>query len=474
MLGRCCFSVITLLLTMTIAASVPAAPVVASPSDSAAAANAANQKPQEKAKVAKPVVVEFENLCTKENVMRLGDYIQLTIQNIDGLKKDPLDTTAFLRPLLFIDNIPMTGMYAEYILVKPDTGKPTQAVMTFQLRRDSTNLKVWDVFYQSPGKWKKREVRVTAGYDRTQVFATAAAGTNKPMLVLVRTSWIWLVGLFILGLIVAFVYCAKKSNLLRIDFGTPTVGINMPFSLARSQLGSWTLVILSCYLLVWLATGTLPPITGSTLVLLGLSLATLTGGKFVDISRDTQQVQLISAKVSKGFFTDIISDEKGVSIHRFQMVAWTIVLSGYFIIHTFKNLAFPQLDESLLILMGISNVTYLGLKIPEKVSEQPTTPGPDPLPDPNAEQVRALQADMNNFRQEIERVNFDLRNQVIVSLSHEVAAYSTIQQAAALNFLLANEAAIDKVKAVLKEIQTEGEQAREKGKTELETLFTRN
>jgi hypothetical protein len=69
---------------------------------------------------------------------------------------------------------------------------------------------------------------------------------------------------------------------------------------------------------------------------------------------------------SEGFFRDIISDHNNVSIHRFQMVVWTLVLGVFFLRSVTKSLSMPQFDDSMLILMGISNGTYLGLKIPEK------------------------------------------------------------------------------------------------------------
>lgn len=72
---------------------------------------------------------------------------------------------------------------------------------------------------------------------------------------------------------------------------------------------------------------------------------------------------------SEGFWQDIVSDANGVSFHRFQMVAWTILLSLVFVLDVYKRLAMPTFDATLLGLMGISSATYLGLKTTE-----PTTP----------------------------------------------------------------------------------------------------
>jgi hypothetical protein len=72
---------------------------------------------------------------------------------------------------------------------------------------------------------------------------------------------------------------------------------------------------------------------------------------------------------SLDFLRDILSDAQGVNFHRFQIVAWTVVLAFVFGKQVYDNLAMPDFDPTLLALQGLSAGTYLGLKIPE-----PTTP----------------------------------------------------------------------------------------------------
>jgi hypothetical protein len=71
---------------------------------------------------------------------------------------------------------------------------------------------------------------------------------------------------------------------------------------------------------------------------------------------------------TKGFLTDIMSDENGISIHRFQMVGWTVILTLVFVHGVWTNLTMPEFSDTLLTLMGISSGTYVALKIPEKNS----------------------------------------------------------------------------------------------------------
>ena len=58
-------------------------------------------------------------------------------------------------------------------------------------------------------------------------------------------------------------------------------------------------------------------------------------------------------------------EANGISFHRFQMAAWTIVLGIIFVKGVYENLAMPEFNTTLMGLLGLSAGTYLGLKIPE-------------------------------------------------------------------------------------------------------------
>lgn len=74
----------------------------------------------------------------------------------------------------------------------------------------------------------------------------------------------------------------------------------------------------------------------------------------------------LTKPVSEGFGRDLLTDVNGITLHRFQMVIWTIVLGVLFLIGVYKELAMPEFSGTLLALMGISAGTYLGFKIPER------------------------------------------------------------------------------------------------------------
>jgi len=74
----------------------------------------------------------------------------------------------------------------------------------------------------------------------------------------------------------------------------------------------------------------------------------------------------LAVPMSTGIFTDLFTDATGVSLHRFQMAAWTVVLAVVFVASVYNTLAMPEFGETILALMGISSGTYVGFKFPEK------------------------------------------------------------------------------------------------------------
>jgi hypothetical protein len=72
---------------------------------------------------------------------------------------------------------------------------------------------------------------------------------------------------------------------------------------------------------------------------------------------------------SRSWTSDLLSDESGISFHRLQIAAWTVVLIGTFVVAVWRTFAMPEFDATTLGLMGISSGMYLGFKFPERVSQ---------------------------------------------------------------------------------------------------------
>lgn len=153
-----------------------------------------------------------------------------------------------------------------------------------------------------------------------------------------------------------------------------------PYSYSRVQLFWWTLIILFCYILFFALYGVLLPLNASVILLLGSGVAVYIFGKSMDKEQirknnDQEPARHQDLNDSRGFLTDILSDENGISIHRLQAVAFNIVYGLGFLSAFFsalsdaanKKYAYPliEFEPWQLSLLGISALGYLGLKSSE-------------------------------------------------------------------------------------------------------------
>lgn len=165
-----------------------------------------------------------------------------------------------------------------------------------------------------------------------------------------------------------------KYNMLR----DTSNALKKPFSFARVQLAWWTLIVLTSFISIMLVQKEIPTLLQSTLILLGISTATTAMGRIIDVSDATKPniARHQDAEVSQNFFLDILSDENGVGVHRFQTVVFNMVFGIWFINEVLNtnvsglvaekiNLIMPDISTNNLILLGLSSATYAALKSTE-------------------------------------------------------------------------------------------------------------
>jgi hypothetical protein len=207
---------------------------------------------------------------------------------------------------------------------------------------------------------------------------------------------------------------------------TPSDAPKFTYSLARTQMAWWLVISAVSFLFVWalLAKWSFNP---KVLALLGISGATGLSSVLIDsnkqkaaatqlqqalteksvqlrdmavadsellragIDTETQKglvvlaeqanrerIKLIDNKIealkqqaagppikSSGFFSDLLSDKDGISLHRYQLLVWTAILGTLFIYKVLTSLVMPNFDDTLLTLLGISGGLYVGFKWPE-------------------------------------------------------------------------------------------------------------
>ncbi len=150
----------------------------------------------------------------------------------------------------------------------------------------------------------------------------------------------------------------------------PLLNKEYPFSLAKVQLAGWTLIIASSYIYFYLCKGdcTNGDISKTALILMGIGAGSATASSIIDKREIQNNIPRHQNQPSEGFFTDILSDYNGISIHRFQNFVWTVIAMVIYITkvaHVQKACELPELSDTILILTGISGATYLTLRAGE-------------------------------------------------------------------------------------------------------------
>ncbi|MFD1140971.1 hypothetical protein ACFQ4C_07620 [Larkinella insperata] len=186
---------------------------------------------------------------------------------------------------------------------------------------------------------------------------------------------------------VLFMVLAVNSNLLRDEISNlqvfnanarqiqqthkwMVVDKNAPYSLTKVQFGLWTVIISSSYIYLSLVKGdcAMQPINKTALVLMGIFAGTAVASTLMDKAEINDNRDRHQNTPSQGFFADILSDDNGISLHRFQNVAWTLIailVYLYKVSLITKGCELPELSDTLLALTGISSATYLVLKSKE-------------------------------------------------------------------------------------------------------------
>ena len=142
-----------------------------------------------------------------------------------------------------------------------------------------------------------------------------------------------------------------------------------PLSMARLQMSIWFFIIIGSFVFLWSTTGSLAGINNTALILMGISGGTSMFAAIVSEKKQWDVTKRAPPNTSKSAFTnwfiDILSSDEGMTIHRFQIFAWTLVLAVVFVSGVMAEYAMPVFSNELLGLMGISSGVYLGFKIKE-------------------------------------------------------------------------------------------------------------
>ncbi len=286
----------------------------------------------------------------------LGDAVIVTVKDLGTYLNGDQEACGDL--ILFLAEVPIPGH-------PPEACDPYAGQVRFQLDRTAESDQAWHVLLAEPVSFTKK-VEVSIGTKGRLAFPSDVKGFELEIVPAIEFLG-FLIGLLLTILMAA--YLAKTTAILRNAVpGLPPA--QAPYSLSRFQLAFWSLLVIAAYLFIWLITQELDTITGSVLALLGIGSATALGATIIDQGKPATPpvapATPAAPVASRGFLNDVLSDDQGLSIYRFQLFAWTLVLGVIFCASVYNGLAMPNFSTTLLGLMGISSGTYLGFKVPEK------------------------------------------------------------------------------------------------------------
>ncbi|HET9184040.1 MAG TPA: hypothetical protein VFP59_18075 [Candidatus Angelobacter sp.] len=278
----------------------------------------------------------------------LGQHLRLKVANLAAWIKAG---NSPWNLILFLNERPMKGL--QPIAVDPENG-----YLDFHLERRGDNIPTWNALMSREKNWKEgkvsRVLRASIGTDG----GVAVKSNARFEMVFLPRLWLFVIVLVSASAFCALVVLGRKTALLR---DTP----DGPYSLARTQMAVWAWLTLNAYAYLYLLT--LDPgveIPTSILGVMGISATTYLAAAMVDrTSSDGTPEQ------SHGFIRDLTGGA-AVSLHRVQMMGWTLVLALIFIAQVLNTLSIPDFNPTLLGLMGLSAGTYVGFKFPENQAAQ--------------------------------------------------------------------------------------------------------
>jgi hypothetical protein len=290
----------------------------------------------------------------------LDDLISVYVQNFNTLLTQVDGNCSAI--VLFLNGMAVKGL-------KPVSCDALSGHVRYRLERTADNDSVWHDLLGRPRGFAY-PISVSVGKDTS--FSVTSTVTDFELEVIPRQQFYAFVILLIAAMLF-FIYLCRNTSLIRSNApGVPPD--EQPYSLSQFQMAVWFFLVIAAYIFIWLICDELDTITDSVLGLIGIGSATAIGAAVIDQNKATIDA---ATRTTRGFLRDVMSDNTGaISLHRFQMFVWTLVLGLIFVVSVYNGLEMPEFSATLLGLMGISSGTYLGFKVPENAA--PAAPAATP------------------------------------------------------------------------------------------------
>ncbi|MBT1690484.1 hypothetical protein [Dawidia soli] len=325
----------------------------------------------------------------------MGCHAQKAIQIIDGIyiERDtlsfPIKNETIVENDVIVFDIPGFGDFLteNQILLKdvrilfnnipiPEFAAYVEnmesGVVRFQFLEDALGQESRKLLYNlQDGATKEIQLGIKAGENavnypiRVKVFFADIKDWSTIGLVLI-------VGFILFFLIIVFQFPSLIKDSLPFVSDAVTARFQASYSFGKTQMAFWTFIVVSSFIYIWAYTTDLNSINTTALILLGISSTTLAAASAVSKQKEIAAAgngtagELVESRLTTGsFFKDILSDAYGININRFQVFIFNVVFGVAFIRSVIFDYSMPLFDETQLLLLGISNGTYVFLKTTE-------------------------------------------------------------------------------------------------------------
>lgn len=272
-----------------------------------------------------------------------------------------------------------------FVTVSPTTrvellgkGKPLHLI-TFSLRDINEDKEAWlKLLKASPPASVSCEAALA--YQHKEGRESILAAELAARLRIPLFTWAFWVNFIIIGGFFAlFIRHVRHSEMLR-DSGIVLINripkskdywhqYAHPLSMGRLQMSIWFFIIIASFVFLWCATGSIAGISSTAFILMGISGGTTAVSCFISSKQEWDAKVRSAASPNRSrlanWVIDLLSDEHGPTIHRFQMLAWTLVLGVVFVHDVITDYSMPVFSNEVLGLMGISSGVYVGFKMKE-------------------------------------------------------------------------------------------------------------
>jgi len=133
-------------------------------------------------------------------------------------------------------------------------------------------------------------------------------------------------------------------------------------SLSLAQILIWTILVFSASFYVLVVSGKLLDLTNEVLMLLGIAGGSSVIAKIAASARGKNGVAVDAPEPKDPKWLDLFQTEGRPDLTKVQMALFTSLAAIFVTAKIYGTLAFPELPEGLLTLIGISNGVYLGAK----------------------------------------------------------------------------------------------------------------